>query len=75
MGIKCSRCDTENPSDSKHSKECVTTLFSFEGVPCTYTLTIDMSIDEITASETLTRRFQIIQEWGKKRTEWTKHKI
>jgi len=43
MGMKCLKYDTDNSSDSKHSQECVTTLFSFERVPCTYTMTIEIN--------------------------------
>jgi len=65
MGMKCPKCDTDNPSDPKHSKEYVTPLSSSEGVLHNHTLTFETLIDEITAGATLARKHHIIQERGK----------
>lgn len=62
MGMKCPMCDTDNPSDSKHSKEYVTPLSSSEGIPHNHTLTLETLIDETSAGETLARKHPIIQE-------------
>ena len=65
MGMEYPECNSDNPSDSKHSKEYVTPLTSSERVLNNHTLTFETLIDETSAGATLARRFQIIQEWGK----------
>jgi hypothetical protein len=74
MGMKRPIYDTDNSSNSKHSQEYAIPLSSFEDVPCTFTLTIDMSVDEITASAPLAGRFQIIQNLGKSKQDGSKTK-
>ncbi len=75
MGMKRPICDTDSSYNSKHSQEYAKPLFSFEGVPCAFTLTIDISIDEITARAPLARRFQIIQDLGKSNQDGSKIKF
>jgi hypothetical protein len=69
MGMKCPICDTDNPSDSKHSKENARQLSTSEGVLHNRILAFETLIDEITAGAILARRFQIIQERGKSRQD------
>jgi len=46
MGVKCPKCNTNNPSDSKYCKECATPLPSLEEISRTKTL--EAPTDELT---------------------------
>ena len=63
MAIKCSKCDTENPSDSKYCKECATPLPSSKDIPVTETL--EAPKEELTRGTTFANRYEIIEELGK----------
>ena len=63
MVIKCPKCDTDNPSDSKYCKECATPLPSKKEIPVTETL--EIPTEELTAGSTFAGRYQIIEELGK----------
>ena len=65
MKIKCPKCHTENPSDSKYCKECATPLPSSEGIPFSQTKTLETPKEELTTGATLAGRYQIIEELGK----------
>jgi len=65
MGTEYPECDSDNPSDSKHSKEYVTLLSSSERVFSNHTMTLETSRDELTAGKTFARRYQIFEERGK----------
>jgi serine/threonine protein kinase len=63
MTVKCSKCQTENPSDSKYCKECATQLPSIEGVAVTETMEVPK--EELITGSTFAGRYQIIEELGK----------
>ena len=62
MAIKCSKCETENPSDSKYCKECATLLPSSDG---SVTETLEAPTEELTRGITFASRYEIIEELGK----------
>jgi serine/threonine protein kinase/tetratricopeptide (TPR) repeat protein len=63
MPIKCPKCDTENPSDSKYCKECATPLPIQKEILVTETL--ETPKEELTTGTTFVGRYQIIEELGK----------
>jgi TolB-like protein/tetratricopeptide (TPR) repeat protein/predicted Ser/Thr protein kinase len=63
MGVKCSKCNTENTSDSQFCKSCATPLPSSKEIPVTETL--ETPKEELTTGSTFAGRFQIIEELGK----------
>jgi serine/threonine-protein kinase len=65
MKIKCPKCHTENPSDSKYCKECATPLPSSEEIPFSHTKTLETPKEELTTGATSGGRYQIIEELGK----------
>ncbi len=63
MVIKCPKCDTENPSDSKYCKECASPLPSSKEIPVTETMEVPK--EELTRGITFAGRYEIIEELGK----------
>jgi serine/threonine-protein kinase len=61
MSLKCPKCSTDNPSDSKFCKECATQLPSQAH---TATRTIETPKEELTTGSTFAGRYQIIEELG-----------
>ena len=64
MAIKCSKCNFDNPSDSKFCKECGTQLIPTEEVSAP-TETLEAAKEELTTGSTFAGRYQIIEELGK----------
>jgi len=60
--MKCPKCDTDNPSDSKYCKECATPLPSSEG---SVSETLEAPTEELTRGTTFASRYEIIEELGK----------
>jgi serine/threonine protein kinase len=63
MDIKCPKCLTGNPSDSKYCKECATLLPSPKDIEVTETM--ETPREELTTGSTFADRYQIIEELGK----------
>jgi tetratricopeptide (TPR) repeat protein/tRNA A-37 threonylcarbamoyl transferase component Bud32 len=63
MGIKCPKCNFENPEDTLFCGKCATRLPSPEGIEVTKTL--ETPKEELTTGSTFTGRYQIIEELGK----------
>ncbi len=63
MGIKCPKCQTDNPDTQKFCGECATPLPSSKEIPVTETLEIPK--EELTTGSTFAGRYQIIEELGK----------
>jgi len=61
--MKCPRCNTVNPSDSKYCKECATPLPSSKEIP--FTETLETPKEELTEGTTFAGRYEIIEELGK----------
>jgi serine/threonine protein kinase/Tfp pilus assembly protein PilF len=63
MSIKCPKCQTDNPSDSKFCKECATPLPS--AIQAEVTKTIEAPKEELTTGSIFAGRYQIIEELGR----------
>jgi serine/threonine protein kinase/tetratricopeptide (TPR) repeat protein len=61
--MKCPKCQTDNPSDSKFCKECATQLPSPDQAEVTQT--IEAPKEELSTGSTFAGRYQIIEELGK----------
>jgi len=63
MGIKCPKCNTDNPDTQKFCGECATPLPSSKEIPVTETIVTPK--EELTRGTTLAGRYEIIEELGK----------
>ena len=63
--MKCSKCKTDNPTDSKYCKECATPLPVSEDIIVSKTETLETPKEELTTGSTFANRYQIIEELGK----------
>ena len=63
MVIKCPKCQTDNPSDSKYCKECATSLPVSDDFEVTETL--EAPIEELSRGATFSNRYEIIEELGR----------
>jgi len=64
MAVKCPKCQTDNPSDSKYCKECATPLPSSREIDISQTKTLETPREELTTGSTFAGRYQIIEELG-----------
>ncbi|MFQ6110183.1 MAG: protein kinase, partial [Candidatus Aminicenantales bacterium] len=62
--MKCPKCNTDNPSDSKYCKECATPLPPSEEPEVPYTKTLEIPIQELTRGTLFAERYEIIEELG-----------
>ena len=65
MSVKCPKCDSENPSDSKYCKECATQLISIEEISISHTKTIQTPVKDLIKGSTFAGRYKIIEELGR----------
>jgi eukaryotic-like serine/threonine-protein kinase len=63
--VKCPKCQTDNPSDSKFCRECATPLPSSKATSASATETLQTAIRELTTGSTFAGRYQVIEELGK----------
>jgi serine/threonine protein kinase/predicted Zn-dependent protease len=63
MGIKCPKCNTDNPDTQKFCGECATSLPSSKEIPVTKTL--ERPTDKLTRGTIFASRYEIIEELGK----------
>jgi serine/threonine protein kinase len=63
--MKCPKCQTDNPPDSKYCKECATPLPTSADISASDTETLQAAKEELTTGTTFARRYQIIEELGK----------
>jgi serine/threonine protein kinase/Tfp pilus assembly protein PilF len=63
MSVKCSKCQTENSSDSQFCKKCATPLPSKGEILVTETLETPKA--ELTTGSSFAGRYQIVEELGK----------
>jgi hypothetical protein len=63
MGIKCPKCNTDNPDTQKFCGECATPLPSQKEIAVTETL--ETPTEELTTGSIFAGRYKIIEELGK----------
>ncbi|MFQ6052263.1 MAG: protein kinase [Candidatus Hydrothermarchaeota archaeon] len=63
MGIRCPKCNTDNPDTQKFCGECAAPLPSSKEIPVTETL--ETPKEELTTGSTFAGRYQIIEVLGK----------
>ena len=63
--MKCPKCETVNPDDSKYCRECATQLTSSDDAQPFITKTLETHVEELTTGSTFADRYQIIEELGK----------
>jgi tetratricopeptide (TPR) repeat protein/predicted Ser/Thr protein kinase len=65
MGMKCPKCNFENPADTKFCSECGTQLTAAEKISAPVTETLETPKEELTTGSTFAGRYQIIEVLGK----------
>ena len=63
MGIKCPKCQFENPEDTLYCGKCAGPLKSAEGISLTRTLLTPT--ESVQTGSTLAGRYKIIEELGR----------
>ena len=61
MAVKCPKCETENPSDSKYCKECATPLTSGK---VSVTRTLETPPEVLSRGTTFANRYEILEVLG-----------
>ena len=64
MGIRCPRCQADNPVDSKYCRECATPLPHAPAGPAPPTRTIETAREELAHGSLFASRYQIVEELG-----------
>ncbi len=64
MTIKCPKCQTENPDNSRFCADCGTQLLPAEEVSISHTKTLQTPVKELTQGTTFAGRYEIIEELG-----------
>ncbi len=64
MSVKCPRCDTDNPPDSKFCRECATPLPLSPKAAPPLTKTLETPKEELHTGAVFAGRYQIIEELG-----------
>ena len=64
IAVKCPKCQTDNPSDSKYCKECATPLPTSRDIDFSHTKTLETPIKELPRGTTFAGRYEIIEELG-----------
>jgi serine/threonine-protein kinase len=62
--VKCPKCQTDNPADSKLCGECATPLPAAQPAHALHTETLETPLEELTTGSTFAGRYQIIEELG-----------
>jgi len=63
--MRCPKCQSDNPDDSKFCKECGTNISSVGEAQPSITKTLETPREELTTGSTFAGRFQIIEELGR----------
>jgi serine/threonine protein kinase/tetratricopeptide (TPR) repeat protein len=63
MGIKCPKCQHENPDDTLYCGKCATPLKLSEDISATKTL--ETQVEQLAPGSTFANRYEIIEELGK----------
>ena len=62
--MKCPKCQTDNPADSKFCKECATRLPASGGIGASQTETLLPPREDLATGSTFAGRYQVIEELG-----------
>ena len=65
MAVKCSKCHTQNPENSRFCNKCATPLPSPEEISAFPTKTVEKTITKLARGTVFSDRFEIIEELGK----------
>jgi len=65
MAVRCPKCNTENPADSKYCKECATRLSPSEETSIAFTKTLETPLEMLKRGILFGLRYEIIEELGK----------
>jgi serine/threonine protein kinase/tetratricopeptide (TPR) repeat protein len=65
MGLKCPKCHSDNPSDSKFCKDCGSQLLPKEKTPVSKTITIRTPVKDVNIGEIIAEKYKLIEELGK----------
>jgi len=63
--MKCPKCDTVNPDDSKFCKECATSLTWVDEAQPSFTKTLETPVEALTRGTMFADHYEIIEELGK----------
>jgi tetratricopeptide (TPR) repeat protein len=63
--MKCPKCHSENPADSKYCSKCATLLSPSKVKPISVTKTLEMTTKELSIGTIFAGRYQIIEEIGR----------
>jgi len=63
--VKCPKCETDNPSDSKYCKECATSLHPYDETPISITKTLQAQPHFLDEGSTLAGKYRIIEPIGR----------
>jgi len=63
--MKCPKCDTVNPDDSRFCKDCGTNITSAEQAQPSFTRTLETPVEALTRGTLFADRYDIIEELGK----------
>ncbi len=65
MGIKCPKCQSNNPDTQQYCGECGTQLILLEEISVSHTKTLETPKEEFTRGTTFAERYEFIEELGK----------
>ena len=65
MGVKCPKCNTDNPDDTLFCGKCGTNLPSSKDVSVSRTKTIQTPKEKLTSEKPFAGRYQILEELGR----------
>lgn len=63
--MKCPKCNTENPEDSKYCKECAALLAPAKDAQTSFTKTLETPTEPLTRGILFAGRYEIIEELGR----------
>ena len=62
--MKCPKCNSENPADTKFCGDCAAPLHPSEEISVSHTKTLETPKEEFTRGTTFAERYDFIEELG-----------